>query len=74
MFEPEERRRWLKRIAAPTVILWGECDFALRIELAEESLHWLEQGRLIRFPEATHWLAEDLPETITQHLLAHLRA
>jgi pimeloyl-ACP methyl ester carboxylesterase len=74
MFEPEERRRWLKRIAAPTVILWGECDFALRIELAEENVHRLGCGRLIRFCRASHWLAEDLPAPITHHLLAHLRA
>jgi hypothetical protein len=74
MFEPEERRRWLKCIAAPTVILWGECHFALRIELAEESVHWLGRGRLIRFCGASHWLAEELPESTTHHLLAHLRA
>lgn len=74
MFAVDERQRWLKRIAAPTVILWGERVFALRVELAEESVYWLEQGRLVRLPGATHWVAEDLPESITQHLLAHLRA
>jgi pimeloyl-ACP methyl ester carboxylesterase len=60
-----------RRITMPTVILWGEHDIALRVELAEQSLAWLDDGKLIRFPLATHWVHEDFPAEITQHLLAH---
>lgn len=60
-----------RRITMPTVILWGERDVALRVELAEQSLAWLDHGKLIRFPLATHWVHEDFPLEITQHLLDH---
>jgi pimeloyl-ACP methyl ester carboxylesterase len=60
-----------RRITMPTVILWGERDVALRVELAEQSLAWLDNGKLIRFPLATHWVHEDFAEEVTQHLLAH---
>jgi pimeloyl-ACP methyl ester carboxylesterase len=58
----------------PTVILWGERDAALGAELAEQSTAWLDSGSLVRFPNATHWVHEDLPEEITRELLAHFGA
>jgi pimeloyl-ACP methyl ester carboxylesterase len=55
----------------PTLMLWGERDPALHVDLAVESLRWLDQGRLIRFPQATHWLHEDLPGEVTRLLMEH---
>jgi pimeloyl-ACP methyl ester carboxylesterase len=62
------------RTQAPTLILWGEGDIALGVELAEQSLGWADQGRLVRFPNATHWVHEDLPEQISQHLVDHFNS
>lgn len=59
------------RITPPTVILWGEQDTALGVELAEQSLNYIEQGRLVRFPEATHWVHQEFPDEVNQHLLEH---
>lgn len=67
----EMRQRYARRIAPPTVIVWGEQDFALGVELAEESLNWLENGRLVKYPQATHWVVDELPEQVTQELLRH---
>jgi pimeloyl-ACP methyl ester carboxylesterase len=61
----------LGRVSVPTLILWGERDAALGVELAEQSAALLDRGTLVRFPEATHWVHEDLPEEITRRLLAH---
>jgi epoxide hydrolase 4 len=61
----------LPRIAVPTVIIWGERDKFLRTELALESTAWLDRGRLIRFPDATHWVHEDKPDEVTRLLLDH---
>ncbi len=55
----------------PAQLLWGEKDFALGIELAEQSARLLAQGRLVRFPTATHWLQHDLPAEVTRHLMEH---
>jgi len=59
------------RITAPTLILWGERDIALSIEVAEQSVAYLADGKLIRFPEATHWIHEDQPGEVTEALLKH---
>lgn len=43
----------------PSLVLWGEKDFYLPIRFAER---WQKLGaKLIRFPEAGHWLAVELP-------------
>jgi pimeloyl-ACP methyl ester carboxylesterase len=62
------------RVSVPTLILWGERDAALGVELAEQSTAWLDSGSLVRFPNATHWVHEDLPAEITRELLAHFGA
>jgi epoxide hydrolase 4 len=59
------------RLQMPTRILWGEQDSAMGVELAEQSLNWLDQGDLVRFPEATHWVHQDLPDAVNQHILEH---
>ncbi len=59
------------RIGVPTLILWGERDAALGVELAEQSTAYLDDGALLRFPGATHWVHEDIPDEITGHLLEY---
>lgn len=59
------------RVSTPTLILWGEKDIALGVELAEQSCDWVDDVQLIRFPNATHWVHEDEAEAVTQALLAH---
>lgn len=71
---PGNDRSLTRRLPMPTLILWGERDVALEVELAEQSLSWLANGRLIRYPEATHWIHEDLPEDVNQQIVAHLTA
>jgi pimeloyl-ACP methyl ester carboxylesterase len=68
----EARQAKFSRIAAPTLILWGERDIALGVELAEASMAYLANGRLVRFPNSTHWLPAEPPHQVTSHLLDHL--
>lgn len=68
---PRERRP--PRIAAPTLILWGERDRALQPGLAEASLALCERGRLQRFPQATHWVQHDAPEAVNAALIDFLK-
>lgn len=60
-----------RRIAAPTVILWGERDHALEASLGRESAAWLDDGRLIAYPDVTHWIVDEIPEEVTRQLLTH---
>jgi pimeloyl-ACP methyl ester carboxylesterase len=66
-------RAQFESIRPPTLILWGERDVALGVELAEASVPYLADGRLVRFPQSTHWLMAELPDTVNQHLLQHFR-
>ena len=63
-----------RRIRPPALILWGERDVALRPELAPKSLAWCDQGQLVRFPEATHWLQHDEPSRVSSRLVNFLVA
>jgi len=65
------RAQW-SRIAAPTVMLWCERDRALGVELAEASRPLMANGRLIRYPNLTHWVPAEAPAEVTKQLLAHL--
>ena len=56
----------------PALLLWGEKDIALGVELAVQSARLLENGRFIRLPEASHWIQHEFPEVVNQHLLEHL--
>jgi epoxide hydrolase 4 len=60
------------RVEVPTLILWGERDRYLTKKLAPLSLERCGQGRLITFPEATHWLQHDEPEEVNRALLEFL--
>ncbi len=53
----------------PTLILWGERDRFLSPELAEASIEHCRDGRLERFPEATHWLQHEYAAAINRELV-----
>ena len=68
------RRRVAGIVRVPTIMLWGERDAALGVELAEQSLAYLERGELLRYPKATHWLHEEEPGEIAGRLVDHFSA
>jgi pimeloyl-ACP methyl ester carboxylesterase len=63
-----------ERVDAPTLILWGDQDDALLPEMATESLDYCADGRLERFPVASHWVHREEPDRVNELLLAHLEA
>ncbi|HEY7974364.1 MAG TPA: alpha/beta hydrolase [Ktedonobacterales bacterium] len=62
----------LRRIDAPTLVLWGERDPALGVELLDGLERWVADLRIQRFPDARHWLSQERPDDVTQALLAFL--
>lgn len=59
-------------VTAPTLVLWGERDQALIPEMAPRSVDYCEDGRLERFPDATHWLPHEQPDRVVDELLGHV--
>jgi pimeloyl-ACP methyl ester carboxylesterase len=56
----------------PTLIVWGEGDTALIPDLAPMSRQYCPNGRVERFPDATHWVHQEEAEAVTALLLEHL--
>jgi pimeloyl-ACP methyl ester carboxylesterase len=54
----------------PTLMLWGKQDVALNYEMAQPSIDLCEDGELIIFEDATHWVQHDEAEKVTDYLLA----
>ena len=56
----------------PALILWGVKDFALSRRMARPSLDYCDDGKLIFFPDATHWVQHEAAEEINHYLVDFL--
>jgi pimeloyl-ACP methyl ester carboxylesterase len=57
------------RVRVRTLMLWGVNDIALSRRMARPSLDYCDEGNLIFFPEATHWVQHEEAEEVNRHLL-----
>ena len=57
------------RLRLPTLMLWGKRDIALSHEMAQLSIDLCEDGQLIFFENATHWVQHDEAEAVTAYLI-----
>jgi len=60
------------RVRVPTLMMWGLKDFALSRRMARPSMDYVDDGNLILFPEATHWVQHDEAEAVNHYLLDFL--
>jgi epoxide hydrolase 4 len=60
------------RIIVPTLMLWGVKDLALDRSMAQPSIDLCDDGRLVFFEQATHWVQHDEPDKVTKFLLDFL--
>jgi epoxide hydrolase 4 len=60
-------------VEVPTLVIWGEGDTFLSPELAEPKPLWVPNLRVERLPDASHWVAEDYPETVNALVLDFLQ-
>jgi len=61
-----------EQVSVPTLIMWGRQDEFLESAMAEESLDYCDDGQLMTFPSATHWVLHEKPEETVDKLVAHL--
>jgi len=57
------------RIKVPTLMMWGMKDFALTHRMARPSMDYVDDGNLILFPEATHWVQHDAAAEVNHYLI-----
>ena len=60
------------RVKTPTLMLWGMQDVALSHRMARLSLDYCNEGSLVLFEEATHWVHLDEAEAVNQLLVEFL--
>lgn len=53
----------------PTLILWGQQDAHIIFEMAPLSGEFCENGRLVTFGDASHWVLHDQPGEVSQFLI-----
>jgi pimeloyl-ACP methyl ester carboxylesterase len=61
-----------RRVRVPTLMLWGARDIALGREMARPSIDLCENGRLVFFEKATHFVQHDEAEAVNEHLVRFL--
>jgi pimeloyl-ACP methyl ester carboxylesterase len=59
-------------ISAPTLVLWGEQDPYLGVELLDGLDLWARDLRIVRFPGAGHWLNQQQPDSVNAEIAAFL--
>ncbi|MBC7855406.1 MAG: alpha/beta hydrolase [Pirellulaceae bacterium] len=59
-------------VRAPTLLIWGEKDRYLGLDLTEGLEAWVPDLRLERIPEASHWVQNDVPEVVNRLLTQFL--
>jgi epoxide hydrolase 4 len=60
----------IRRVDAPTLVIWGERDRYLGAELAEpDPADVPNLERLVRLDEASHWVHQDEPERVNELLV-----
>jgi len=62
-----------RRVTVPTLILWGKQDLALGHEMVEPSLALCDDGKVVFFEHATHWVQHDEATEVNKHLIDFLR-
>jgi epoxide hydrolase 4 len=60
------------QIKVPTLMMWGVKDVALTYRMARPSIDHCENGKLIFFPDATHWVQHDATEEVNHYLIDFL--
>jgi pimeloyl-ACP methyl ester carboxylesterase len=56
-----------------TLVVWGMRDRALVAANCEGLERWVPRVRVVRVPEAAHWVMVDAPDTVNAALLELLR-
>ena len=68
--QPKDPANW--RITVPTLMLWGKQDIALDASMAQPSIDLCDDGRLVMYGDATHWVQHDAADRVNAELLAFL--
>lgn len=58
-----------RRVDHPVLVLWGDQDRFLGMDLAEPGHEWAPSARVRHVPDAGHWIQHDVPELVNDELV-----
>jgi epoxide hydrolase 4 len=58
------RRDVVKEITTPTLMIWGEADTALGVELTDNYGGLVKDMKLVRLPNVSHWVQQEAPDKV----------
>ena len=61
-----------RRVEVPTLLIWGEQDSALNASLTDGLDRWVDDLRVERLPDASHWVQADAPQEVNNLLVGFL--
>lgn len=61
------------QVSAPTLLIWGEQDVALGIEMTEGLEQWVPNIQVKRVPDSGHWVQQEKPELVNTLMAEFLR-
>ncbi|WP_302081796.1 alpha/beta fold hydrolase [Salinibaculum rarum] len=59
-------------VDVPTLVIWGEQDQALSVDLLDDLDEWVSDLRIQRLPDASHWVQSDAPDEVNELLVEFL--
>jgi pimeloyl-ACP methyl ester carboxylesterase len=59
-------------INVPTLLIWGEQDVALGIELTHDLEQWVPNIQIRRLPDSGHWVQQEKPDAVNELILEFL--
>ncbi len=62
------------RVRVPTLVVWGRQDTILSDAMVQPSLDFCDDGRVMWFDDATHWVNHEEREAVTEALLSFARS
>ncbi len=65
---PRRRHVAPRRITCPVSVLWGSLDVALDPVVNDIARGWIDEFSVTYFPHNWHWLAEEQPRAVIEHL------
>mgnify|MGYP002837125169 CR=1 FL=1 len=69
---PKELVSKMSPIDQPVLVIWGEKDRYLGLELAEPDSRWVRDLTMTIIPDASHWVQVDQPQLVNDSLLDFL--
>ena len=60
------------KIEVPTLVVWGEKDVALEVSTLDGTDQYVRDLKIVRLPNASHWVQQDEPEAVNSAIKAFL--